>query len=175
MITTSAVEKYYLEKSNRKLIYPPTEKIGIIQVDNFPELGKLTALRFIEWVQQNPEGVISLPTGKTPEHFIKWVYHILKNWDKKEIHDELKTVGINNSSKPKMDKLRFVQIDEFYPIDVAQHNSFYYYIQKFYFKNLGLDPKKALFMNINKIGTAEDLPLEVIFPENIVDLSLRVR
>ncbi len=175
MTTTSNVEKHYLEKSKRKLFYPPTEKIGVIQVDNFPELGKLTALRFIEWVQQNPEGVISLPTGKTPEHFIKWVTHILKNWDKKEIKEELKTVGIDSSIKPKMDTLRFVQIDEFYPIDVAQHNSFYYYIQKFYFRNMGLDPKKALFMNVNEIGTAENLPLDVVFPDNIVDLSLRVR
>jgi glucosamine-6-phosphate deaminase len=175
MTTSSSVEKFYLEKSKKKLIYSPTEKIGIIQVDNFPELGKLTALRFIEWVQQNPGGVVSLPTGKTPEHFIKWVSHILKNWDKKEIKDELKKVEIDNSNKPKMDLLRFVQIDEFYPIDVAQHNSFYYYIQKYYFRNLGLDPKKAMFMNINEIGTAEHLPLEVVFPENIVDLSLRVR
>ena len=175
MTATSNVEKYYLEKSKKKLIYAPTEKIGIIQVDNFPEMGKLTALRFIEWVQQNPEGVVSLPTGKTPEHFIKWVSYIIKNWDKKEIKEELKKVSINPGIKPKMDSLRFVQIDEFYPIDVAQHNSFYYYIQKFYFRNLGLDPKKGLFMNINEIGTAEKLPLEVVFPENIVDLSLRVR
>lgn len=175
MTTNSNVEKYYLEKSGKKLIYPPTEKIGIIQVDNFPELGKLTAFRFIEWVQQNPEGVVSLPTGKTPEHFIKWVSHILKNWDKKEIKEELNKVNLDHSNKPKMDLLRFVQIDEFYPIDVAQHNSFYYYIQKFYFRNLGLDPKKALFMNINEIGTAENLPLDVIFSNNIVDLSLRVR
>lgn len=175
MITASSVEKYYLEKSNRKLIYPPIEKIGIIQVDNFPELGKLTALRFIEWVQQNPDGVVSLPTGKTPEHFIKWVSYLLKNWDKKETKEEFKKVNIDPSLKPKMDMLRFVQIDEFYPIDAAQHNSFYYYIQKFYFRNLGLDPKKALFMNINEIPTAENLPLEIIFPENIVDLSLRVR
>lgn len=175
MTTTSNVEKHYLEKYKRKLLYSPIEKIGIIQVDNFPELGKLTALRFIEWVQQNPGGVISLPTGKTPEHFIKWVSHILKNWDKKEIKEELKKVGIESTTKPKMDSLRFVQIDEFYPIDVAQHNSFYYYIQKFYFRNLGLDPKKALFMNVNEIGTAEGLPLDVVFPDNVVDLSLRVR
>src|SRR3990167_1057827 len=104
MTTSSNVEKYYLEKSKKKLIYPPTEKIGIIQVDNFPEMGKLTALRFIEWIQQNPEGVVSLPTGKTPEHFIKWVSHILKSWDKKEIKEELKKVNIDPSSKPKMEQ-----------------------------------------------------------------------
>ena len=76
----SKIEQYYLEKSGKELMYKPTEKIPIIQVDNFPELGKLTALRFLEWVQENPGGVISLPTGKTPEHFIKWVAYFIKNW-----------------------------------------------------------------------------------------------
>ena len=79
-LSSSNVESFYLAKSEKKLQYTPTEKIPIIQVDNFPELGKLTALRFIEWVQKNPNGVISLPTGKTPEHFIKWVERILKYW-----------------------------------------------------------------------------------------------
>jgi glucosamine-6-phosphate deaminase len=68
-----------------------------------------------------------------------------------------------------------VQIDEFYPINSFQSNSFYYYIQKYYLNALGLDPKKALLMNVNEIGTAEDLPLDKIFPEKIVDLSLRTR
>ena len=75
----SKVEQIYLEQSGKEFIYEPTEKIPIVQVDNFPELGKLTALRFIEWMQYNPGGVVSLPTGKTPEHFIKWVSHFLKN------------------------------------------------------------------------------------------------
>jgi glucosamine-6-phosphate deaminase len=171
----SNVEQFYLEKSGRELHYPPTEKIPIIQVSNFPELGKLTALRFIEWVQQNPDGVISLPTGKTPEHFIKWVANISKNWDKNEIQDELKKVGIDNKKRPSFDKLRFVQIDEFYPIDSFQHNSFYYYIQKYYFSNLGLDKKPGLFINVNEIGTAENLPLDEIFPDKVVDLSFRTR
>ncbi|MEJ2196234.1 MAG: glucosamine-6-phosphate deaminase, partial [Ignavibacteriaceae bacterium] len=86
----SKVEQYYLVKSGRELCYKPTEKIPVIQVNNFPELGKLVALRFIEWVQQNPDGVISLPTGKTPEHFIKWVANILMNWESEYIQNEIK-------------------------------------------------------------------------------------
>ena len=171
----SKVEQYYLEKSGKEFCYKPTEKIPIIQVDNFPELGKLTALRFIEWVQQNPNGVISLPTGKTPEHFIKWVGNILKNWETEQIQKELKKVSIDNKNKPSLDKLRFVQIDEFYPIDSSQQNSFYYYIQKYYFANLRLNTKLALFMNINEIGTAKNLPLDDIFTDKVVDLSLRTR
>ncbi len=172
---TSNVEQYYLKKSGKELQYKPTEYIPVIQVDNFPELGKLTALRFIEWLQDNPEGVVSLPTGKTPEHFIKWVSKILNEWDTEFVQNILSEVGINTSKKPDLSKIRFVQIDEFYPIDSAQHNSFYYYIKKYYLKNLGFDKNKALLLNINEIETPENLPLDEIFPENKVDLSLRTR
>lgn len=171
----SKVEQYYLEQSGRELIYKPTEKIPVIQVPNFPELGKMTALRFIEWMQENPGGVISLPTGKTPEHFIKWVAHFLKNWDKENVINELKKVDLDPGNKPDITSFRFVQIDEFYPIDTNQHNSFYYYIQKFYFSNWGLDRNKALFMNINEIPTPNNLSLDEIFPDQVVDLSLRTR
>ncbi|MCF8306415.1 MAG: glucosamine-6-phosphate deaminase [Ignavibacteriales bacterium] len=171
----SKVENHYLKLSGKKLYYPPTEKIPIIQVSNFPELGKLTALRFIEWVQQNPGGVVSLPTGKTPEHFIKWVGYYLRNWQKESVASELKIMGIDPGIKPDMQSLYFVQIDEFYPIDSYQHNSFYYYIQRYYFKNFDLDPAKAMLINVNEIGTADNLPLGQIFPDKVVDLSLRTR
>lgn len=171
----SKVEKYYLEQSGKSLYYPPKEKIGIIQVSNFPELGRLTALRFIEWVLENPGGVVSLPTGKTPEHFIKWVTYYLKNWYEKDVQELFSGFGIDASKKPDMKSLYFVQIDEFYPIDSFQHNSFYYYIQRFYFQNFDLDLSKALLININEIPTAENLSLDKIFPDKIVDLSLRYR
>jgi len=172
---SSRIEEFFLTKSGKELIYAPTEKIPVIQVSNFPELGKMTALRFIEWVQQNPGGVISLPTGKTPEHFISWVSHYLKNWEDQNTRKELESFGLDPALRPDMRSLHFVQIDEFYPIDPYQHNSFYYYIKKYYFKNLDLDPDRALLINTHDIGTAENLPLDEIFPEKKVDLGLRVR
>ena len=171
----SKVENYYLTQSQKESIYKPTEKIPVIQVSNFPELGKMTALRFIEWVQQNPGGVVSLPTGKTPEHFIKWVTYFLKNWDKTEVREKLDQVGIDIKIKPDIFSLQFVQIDEFYPIDSHQHNSFYYYIQKYYFNNWGLDINKALLMNINELPTPNNLKLTEIFPDENIDLTLRTR
>lgn len=171
----SNVEKTYLALSGKKFIYPPTEKIPVIQVANFPMLGKLAAFRFLEWVQNNPDGVISLPTGKTPEHFIKWVEYYLANWHSPAAVKDLAAVGIDPARKPDMSRLHFVQIDEFYPIDPNQQNSFYYYIQKYYIKNFGLDPKKALMINLYDIGTANDLSIERIFGDEKVDLSLRVR
>jgi hypothetical protein len=52
------VERIALERSGYDLIYPPDEKVPSIIVPNFPALGKLTAVRFLEWVLGNPEGVI---------------------------------------------------------------------------------------------------------------------
>ena len=56
----------------------------MITVSNFPALGQLIAMRFLEWVQDHPGGVVSLPTGKTPEHFIKWVNRLVKTWEEPE-------------------------------------------------------------------------------------------
>jgi len=173
--TSSRVEQLAIAKSGQKLLYPPTEKVGVIVVDNFPALGKLTALRFIEWVQENPGGVVSLPTGKTPEHFIKWVNHFLRHWVKTEVRKELEAGGVDPSIKPEMKSLRFVQIDEFYPIDPRQHNSFYYYVNTFYLKGFGLDPEKALLIDCTKIGLPPDMDLDDLWPESTVDLSLRYR
>ena len=172
---TSTVEAYELSGSGRKFIYPPTEKVKIIEVENFPILGKLTALRFVEWVQKNPGGVISLPTGKTPEHFIKWVMRITERWDTKEIQALLAKFGIDGSRKPDMKSLSFVQIDEFYPMDAQQLNSFNWYVNEFYIQGFGLDPRKALLIDATSLGLPPGKTMQEIFPNNIVDLSLRVR
>ena len=70
----SRVEQTFFERSGRTKM---TTRMPYIVVDNFPDLGLLTSLRFLEWVAQNPNGVISLPTGKTPEYFIKWTKYLL--------------------------------------------------------------------------------------------------
>lgn len=169
----SRVEQIALEKSGRQLIYRPAEKIAVIEVDNFPALGKLTALRFLEWVQQNPGGVIALPTGKTPEHFIKWVTHYLRNWNIENVKKDLEENGVNPSIKPDMKSLYFVQIDEFYPINPQQRNSFYYYVNKYYINGFGLDKSNALLLDTYQIGVPHGIRLNQIFPDNIVDLGLR--
>ena len=173
--TPSKVEQIALERSGFALKYPPQEKSGVILIDNFPLLGKVTALRFIEWVQQNPNGVISLPTGKTPEYFIKEVQRLLQNWSDKKIQQELSEGGIDPAHKPDFRGLHFVQIDDFYPINPRQRNSFYYYVNKYYVEGLGLDPRKALLINCNEIGLPEGKEIVDIWPEHTVDLSLRYR
>lgn len=171
----SQVEKIALERSGRQFRYKPTEKIGIIEVENFPTLGKLTALRFLEWAQNNAGGVISLPTGKTPEHFIRYVTKYLRDWNKPNMQKELEENGVDPAKKPDMKSLHFVQIDEFYPIDPNQKNSFYYYVKKYYIDGFGLDPEKAMLMDLWSLGVPDNMSLKDVFIDGKVDLSLRHR
>jgi glucosamine-6-phosphate deaminase len=74
-----------------------------------------------------------------------------------------------------MNRLHFVQIDEFYPMDPGQHNSFTYYVEKFYLEEFGLDRKKALLIDCTRIGIPEGMTLDQVWPNGEVDLSLRYR
>ena len=171
----SSVEKKALEESGFPLRMSDRERIGVITVPHFPALGRLAALRFLEWVQQNPGGVAALPTGKTPEHFIGYVTHYLRTWTRAETRRELEKGGLDPGPVPDMKSLHFVQIDEFYPMDPAQHNSFHYYVNKYYIQGFGLDPGKALFIDCSKIGVAPGTDLKEIWPGETVDLTLRIR
>lgn len=173
--TESRVEQSAVKHNNQNLLYPPVEKIKTIVVENFPTLGQLAALRFIEWAQKNAGRTISLPTGKTPEHFIKWVSHILNNWTSEKVITLLEDNEVDPVLKPDMKSFYFVQIDEFYPINSTQHNSFYYYVNKFYIDGFGLDRTKALLIKSDQIGLPAGYTLDDIWPGHIVDLSLRVR
>jgi glucosamine-6-phosphate deaminase len=166
------VEKTFFERSGRSGY---STKIPYIVVKNFPNLGLLTSLRFLEWVAENPEGVISLPTGKTPEYFIKWTQRIINGWNKPETVRIIAENGLVLKKKPILDGLHFVQIDEFYPINPRQHNSFYDYVMRYYIKGFNLDPDRALLINCDKIPLAEGKHFSEVFPDNLIDLSLRSR
>lgn len=171
----SRVELRAIEASPLDPIYTPDEKIPVITVSNFPALGQLIAMRFLEWGQDHPGGVVSLPTGKTPEHFIKWVNRLVQTWDEAGTRELLERHGVDPARKPDMGSLHFVQIDEFYPIHPTQKNSFYHYVKKYYIEGMGLDPRRALLMNCQQIGLAPGQELEAVWPDSTVDLSLRTR
>ncbi len=166
------VELTFLSRSGREEL---STGIPYIVVQNFPNLGLLTSLRFLEWVSGNPEGVISLPTGKTPEYFIKWTNKLLSGWDKPEYRKLMEENGLTLSKKPLLKGLHFVQIDEFYPINPLQHNSFYDYVMRYYVKGFDLDPARALLINADEIKLPEDCFYSQVFPDSRIDLSLRNR
>ena len=168
----SKVENKFYERAGN---YKISTRVPYIVVDNFPRLGLLTALRFVEWVTENPEGVISLPTGKTPEYFIKYTRYLLDSWKSKEVQDILSRHDLGNISKPDTRGLQFVQMDEFYPINPVQHNSFYNYVNRFYIDQFGLDRSKCLTMNSVSIGLPDSMHYREIFPDLTIDLGLRFR
>ena len=133
------VEKYFLDLQTIK---DQKTSIPYIIVTDFPSLGLLTSLRFLEWAYENPKGVVSLPTGKTPEYFIKWTKTFLNNWDNKKLSKIRKDHGLKEKNKPDFSNLTFVQIDEFFPINSNQHNSFYNYVNKYYLEDFSFSKNR---------------------------------
>jgi len=178
---SSKVEEYFNGIHKDFELSRQYHKIPVIVVENYVELGQLSALRFLEWVSLNPGGVIALPTGKTPEFFIKWVQFYLANWKKEMDHGILSKIGLDKTMQPKMDSLHFFQLDEFFPIKPEHERSFTYFVKNFYIEGFGLDPKKVHLINTYDIPQKyrKDLGnihnLDEVFPDGMIDLSLRIQ
>ena len=114
------VEQKNLEETGLQAKYP-SEPVKLFESTNPLQLGQMSALAFIEWVNENPKGVISLPTGKTPEFMIRWLSHF-KRYGYPGREGKL-------CAFPDTSQLTFVQMDDFFP---ESHNSFYRYIKQFY-------------------------------------------
>lgn len=166
----SKIEKAFLKQNHAKPNYG-NEKVVTLVAENIKELGRLTALRFIEWVHDNPSGVIALPTGKTPEYFIKYLKFFKRNWHKQSIQDELNRIGLKINNFPDTSELKFVQLDEFFPINPNQENSFTFYVKKHYLKFLKIKKENSLIIDTFKI---DDLKhnYQRLFPNNKIDLTL---
>ncbi|MDB5051019.1 MAG: glucosamine/galactosamine-6-phosphate isomerase [Fibrobacteres bacterium] len=180
-VPASRVEAYFLQENGNWKIPQSQERIKVVTVANYVLLGQLTALRFLEYVTGNPEGVVALPTGKTPEYFIKWMHYYQANWASEAKDGLLSKVGLTSPEKPRMDGLRFVQLDEFFPIRPDHERSFAYFIKKFYLQGFGLDPHRALL--IDSFGIPKGLEeaafpfknLQEVFAAGDIDLDVRVR
>lgn len=170
--TFSNVEQTFLMESECSEM---TTMIPYIVTDSVPKLGVMTALRFLEWVSENEEGVISLSADKSLKNFIHYTHHFLNTWDEKETKKILEKYNLDGIKKPDLSGLQFVQMDEFYPISPKQHNSFYNYVNENYIKGFGLDPKRALFINSDEIELFDNKTYREVFPDYTIDLSLRYR
>ena len=168
----SKVEQSFLKDSKIQEI---TTKVPYIITDSVPKLGVMTALRFLEWVSQNEEGVISLSSDKMFKNFIHYTHHFLNTWDEKETKKVLEKYGLADVKKPNLSGLQFVQMEEFYPISPKQHNSFFHYVNENYINGFGLDPERALFINCDDIKLYNNKSFNEIFPDFKIDLGLRYR
>jgi glucosamine-6-phosphate deaminase len=66
-------------------------------------------------------------------------------------------------------------MDEFYPIDPSQHNSFCNYDRNFYLKNFNISEDRSLLIDTTKIILPDNKSYTEVFPGNIIDLGLRNR
>jgi glucosamine-6-phosphate deaminase len=176
----SRVEAYFLHASGDWKPAPGVERVQVIPVANYVQLGQLAALRFLEYACAHPEGVVALPTGKTPEYFIKWMGYYQANWAAEAKDGSLSRMGFG-PDKPRMDGLRFVQLDEFFPMRPDHERSFAYFIRKYYLEGFGLDPRRALLIDGYRLpeGLQEAAfpyrNLQEVFTAGEIDLGLRVR
>lgn len=168
----SKVEQCFLQESKIKEF---STKTPCIITNSVPKLGVMSALRFLEWVSENEEGVISLSSDSSLKNFIYYTHYFLDNWDKKETKITLDKYGLGDIKKPNLSGLQFVQMAEFYPISPAQHNSFFHHVNETYIKGFGLDPQRALFINCNEIDLYNGMNYNEVFPDFKIDLSLRYR
>lgn len=166
------VENKFFEESNSKKI---STRLPYITTDSFPKLGLLSAISFLEWVSENPEGVVSLPTGKTAQYFLDFTHLLLDNWNNKKGKNLLEKYGLEGVQKPDLSEITFVQMGEFFPIDPRQHNSLYNNATQQYIDALGFNKEKALLINSEEIELAEGKHFSEIFPDFKIDLSLRFR
>ena len=176
--TSSKVEAYF---SSFDPLWEENEqccRTRTLVTDNYIVLGQLTALRFIEWASLNPGGVVALPTGKTPEFFIKWLEYYRDNWERESKDGLIGKLGIR---KPDFSSLHFFQLDEFFPINPEHERSFRYFVKKYYIDLLGFDPAKTHLINTWFLNEEEQQLLDgaknmgEVFANDSVDLSLRTR
>lgn len=179
--TLSKVEDFFSNSHKDFRLSSKYHKIPLLVVDNYVELGQLTALRFLEWVSLNPGGIIALPTGKTPEFFIRWVQFYLANWKKELNNGILAKIGLDKKLQPDMKSLHFFQLDEFFPIRPEHERSFTYFVKNFYIDGFGFDPGKVHLINTFDIpekarkeyGKIQNL--DEVFPDGVIDLGLRIQ
>ena len=170
----SSVERSFIQKSGKQETYE-NERVPVIEVQNIYELGKLVALRFLEWIVGNPNGVIALPTGRTPEFFIKTLEHLKNNWTDPSVQSDLVKHGLDfkgsNGSFPNTSGLTFVMLDEFFPMLPTHRNSFCNYIKLFYVSILNISSDNIISFDLvgNKVLTVHELTK---FQSINVDLSL---
>lgn len=168
------VEHKFLIKSGRQPSYAK-ERCSVIEVRNQYELGKLTALRFIEWAQRHPNGVVSFTSGSTQEFFVKCLYYYKSNWNKQHVQAELQSLGIKGKKFPDTTKLKLVQIEELYPLSDKHYKKISNYTVRHYAKVLGIAPENTLLMDLNSKGIIAEKGINVVFMNGKVDLSIMQR
>lgn len=170
----TSVETEFLQRSKRTACVYPGEKAPVVEVLNVYELGKIVALSFLEWVCDNPNGVVALPTGKTPEYFIKTMEKYQSTWNNPQTQAEIRGYDYKGDRFPSTEGLKFVMLDEFFPMLPTHRNSFCNYVRHFYLTTLGIKEENVIDFDLLKNNVLLEAELS-FFEDRSVDLSLLTR
>jgi len=104
-----------------------------IIVKDYEKMSKKAADMVASFIQIDPELVIALPTGHTPLKMYKELISLYKQGE----------VDFSN--------VRFINLDEYYPIKKSRSNSFYYYLENNFLSKINVKAE-----NIHLINGAAD-------------------
>ena len=138
-------------------------QLPYIVVEGPEDLGRLAALRFIEWVDDNPSGVVSLPVGKSAEYFIRYLLYYKKSWSTPEVKAEVVSLGIKLKEFPSMEQLKLVQTHEIFPIPITHRRSIRNFILNYYVEPLGIKLENTLLMPVVDRGILKKKGIDVVF------------
>jgi len=173
----SSVESLFVAKSGRRASYAE-ERVRTVEVQNVYDLGKIVAIRFMEWCCENPTGNIALPTGRTPEFFIKTLEKYRSGWSEPAVQEELEGLGFPEkylSAFPDTSKLKFFMLDEFFPMLPSHRNSFCKYIKAFYCEPLGIPEENIYTFDLVDHGVLTEEELTELAGVSVIDLTLLTR
>ncbi len=101
----------------------------LIVCKNYEELSKTAASMVAEQIKQNPHSVLGLATGETPMGMYE---ELVKKYEQNEIDFE---------------KIRAVNLSEFYPISKENKNSYNYYMNEKLFSRVNIDKENTYILN----------------------------
>lgn len=106
--------------------------------------------------------------------FIAYLKHYRKHWDEIKVQEELGHFGLSGLPFPETSNLRFVQLDEFFPMHPDHKNSFCHYIRSLYFPLLNLKKENILTMDLFEAGVVKERDY-AMFENGLADITLLQR
>ena len=127
----------------------------IVKTKNYSELSHKAAAIVISQVNDKPNSVICLPTGKTPLKMYKLL------------------VKANKRGEVDFSHVRFFNLDEYLPIDSGNKKSFSYYLYKNFFDKINVRKSNIHLLNGGaKIPEKECEDYESLVRKHPIDLAI---
>jgi len=112
--------------------------IKLIICENYAEMSSIAAKIIADQIKANPNSILGLATGSTPER----MYATLTEWHKEW--------GLDFS------EVKTYNLDEYYPIDRENDQSYYYFMNHHLYSKVNLKPENVNIPN----GEAADFEAE---------------